>query len=57
MGCGARLGGVNDVHQCPFCELRFVTVAETQFHIESDHPDRKVPDRANWPHAINDKHA
>ena len=34
-----------DVHQCPFCELRFVNLAELQFHIAQDHPEREVPDR------------
>jgi hypothetical protein len=34
-----------DVHQCPFCELRFLNLAELRFHIGIDHPDRTVPDR------------
>jgi hypothetical protein len=36
---------MSDVHQCPFCELRFVNLAELNFHIQQDHPDRKVPER------------
>lgn len=36
---------MSDVHQCPFCELRFVNLSELKFHIEMDHPDRHVPDR------------
>jgi hypothetical protein len=36
---------VPEVRQCPFCELRFASLAELQMHIELDHPDRKVPDR------------
>ncbi len=36
---------MSDVHQCPFCELRFVQLAELKFHIATDHPDREVPDR------------
>ena len=36
---------MSDVHQCPFCELRFVNLAELQFHIQLDHPDREVPER------------
>ena len=39
-GCMSR-----DVHQCPFCELRFVNLAELNFHIQLDHPDREVPER------------
>lgn len=35
----------SDVHQCPFCELRFVNLAELNFHIQLDHPDRSVPER------------
>jgi len=34
-----------DVHQCPFCELRFLTLAELNLHIQLDHPDRDVPER------------
>ena len=34
-----------DTHPCPFCELIFTSVAELQFHISLDHPDRQVPDR------------
>lgn len=44
---GCDTAGMSDVHQCPFCELRFVTIAELQFHIEIDHPDREVPDRTH----------
>ena len=40
-------GAMSDVHQCPFCELRFLNLAELQFHIQTDHPDRKVPDRTH----------
>ena len=35
----------NEVHQCPFCELRFLNLAELNFHIQIDHPDRDVPER------------
>lgn len=38
---------MTEVHQCPFCELRFALVTELQTHIHIDHPDRKVPDRTN----------
>lgn len=38
-------GRMSDVHQCPFCELRFVNLAELNFHIQLDHPDRDVPER------------
>lgn len=38
-------GVMSDIHQCPFCELRFVNLSELKFHIEIDHPDRHVPDR------------
>ena len=34
-----------DVYQCPFCELRFVTIPELNMHIQLDHPDREVPER------------
>lgn len=33
------------VHQCPFCELRFLSLNEVKDHIAVDHPDRTVPDR------------
>jgi len=39
------MGHMADVHQCPFCELRFVNLSELKFHIEMDHPDRHLPDR------------
>ena len=39
------MGAMSDVHQCPFCELRFVNLAELQFHIQLDHPEREVPER------------
>lgn len=39
------LSTMADVHQCPFCELRFVNLAELNFHIQLDHPDRDVPER------------
>ena len=42
---GATMGAMSDVHQCPFCELRFVNLAELNFHIQLDHPDRDVPER------------
>ena len=38
-------GSMSDVHQCPFCELRFINLAELNFHIQLDHPDRDVPER------------
>jgi hypothetical protein len=28
------------VHQCPFCELRFVYHNEVKDHVLQDHPDR-----------------
>ncbi len=28
------------VHQCPDCELRFLTESELREHIASDHPER-----------------
>jgi hypothetical protein len=34
----ATLDGVIDVHQCPYCELRFGSRNELQDHIASDHP-------------------
>lgn len=33
------------MHHCPFCELVFPNLPELQAHIESDHPDRHVPER------------
>lgn len=27
----------SDVHQCPHCELRFLTLAETEEHLLVDH--------------------
>jgi len=34
---------VSDVHQCPYCELRFLTRNEVEDHIAVDHP-RHVDD-------------
>jgi hypothetical protein len=34
---------VSDVHQCPYCELRFVTRNEVEDHVAVDHP-RRVDD-------------
>jgi hypothetical protein len=31
---------VTDVHQCPYCELRFVSRNEVQDHIALEHPGR-----------------
>ena len=39
----ATLVTVSDVHQCPYCELRFVTRNEVEDHIAVDHP-RDVDD-------------
>ena len=39
------MGPMSDVRQCPFCELRFVSLNELKAHIATDHPDRQVPDR------------
>ena len=44
-GPARQTGVMSDVHQCPFCELRFVNLAELNFHIQLDHPDRDVPER------------
>jgi hypothetical protein len=29
-----------EVHQCPYCELRFAAKWELDAHIAADHPDR-----------------
>ncbi|HEY3143529.1 MAG TPA: C2H2-type zinc finger protein [Acidimicrobiales bacterium] len=29
---------MTDVHQCPYCELRFISRNELQDHIAADHP-------------------
>jgi hypothetical protein len=34
---------VTDVHQCPYCELRFVSRNEVEDHVAGDHP-RAVDD-------------
>lgn len=31
---------MSDVHQCPFCELRFQAKWELSAHVEGDHPGR-----------------
>jgi hypothetical protein len=36
---------MSDVHQCPYCELKFPNLVELKSHIAFDHPDRKVPER------------
>ena len=33
---------VADVHQCPFCELRFLNKTELEFHWAEDHPPAEV---------------
>jgi hypothetical protein len=44
------------VHQCPDCELRFLTESELRDHLDNEHPGRigehyPHPDRhtPNWP--------
>jgi hypothetical protein len=46
----ATLNAVNDVHQCPYCELRFVSRNELQDHVAVDHP-RAVDDDTSPPPA------
>jgi hypothetical protein len=49
----ATLVTVSDVHQCPYCELRFVSRNEVEDHVAVDHPqdhpaavdDDTTPDR------------
>jgi hypothetical protein len=39
---GGAMGLFDDfssVHQCPFCELRFLYSTEVADHIRTDHPD------------------
>jgi hypothetical protein len=31
----------NDMHTCPFCELRFLYANEVRDHILRDHPDHE----------------
>jgi hypothetical protein len=31
---------VTDVHQCPYCELRFVSRNEVEDHVALEHPGR-----------------
>lgn len=31
---------MSDVHQCPFCELRFQAKWELTAHLDADHPGR-----------------
>jgi hypothetical protein len=37
-GSSATLEGVAEVHQCPYCELRFRSRNELEDHIACDHP-------------------
>jgi hypothetical protein len=30
------------VHQCPFCELRFLSNSEVEWHLLEDHHDRAL---------------
>jgi len=39
----ARLDTVSDVHQCPYCELRFTNRNEVEDHVAVEHP-RPVED-------------
>lgn len=39
----ATLFDVTDVHQCPYCELRFVSRNELEDHVALEHP-RAVDD-------------
>lgn len=41
---GGRLGWMTDVHQCPYCELRFVTRNELEDHVAADHPRVRMVD-------------
>ena len=36
----ATLDAVIDVHQCPYCELRFVSRNEVEDHVALEHPGR-----------------
>ena len=37
---------VNDVLQCPHCDLKFASRADLNQHIAFDHPDRDTDDQA-----------
>jgi hypothetical protein len=37
---------VTDVHQCPYCELRFVSRNEVADHVALDHPGTVDDDTA-----------
>jgi hypothetical protein len=40
---------VSDVHQCPYCELRFVARTELEDHIALDHPGQDDDDTVSPP--------
>jgi hypothetical protein len=40
----------NDIHQCPFCELRFLYANEVRDHLRLDHPEHeRLADSADRP--------
>jgi hypothetical protein len=41
---GDRLEAMTDVHQCPYCELRFATRNELEDHVGADHPRVRTVD-------------
>jgi hypothetical protein len=46
----ATLDAVTEVHQCPYCELRFASRNELEDHISCDHP-RELDDDTVPPNA------
>jgi hypothetical protein len=52
----ATLVTVSDVHQCPYCELRFVSRNELNDHVAVDHPqpvDDDIPVAPPHPASTN----
>jgi hypothetical protein len=39
----------NSVHQCPYCELRFLYATEVADHLRSDHPAHGQVAEGEWP--------
>jgi hypothetical protein len=40
--------GVSDIHQCPHCELRFLSRTELDDHCRKEHPQADDDDTAEF---------
>ena len=40
------------IHQCPFCEVRFLNVNEVRDHVVTDHPEHAASFAGITPHEV-----